>query len=208
MATHEVPEEFRLSFLVGEIVRNDVYAEHEMRLLWGTLHSAGLSGEGEEPHRDFARVIRQVGAQLARPEVPADFRKLAKKVVDATGIVHKYRAGLVHDLLVEGPWMRGKVMAAFSDAPPRGLDELQKCADDLKVLTWRLRGLWIIASSWVGGPVMSYATADGFRSWTRVAMGHIKDDSSTIVGTKGPCPEPPGGYLDGPTEQDEDAGFN
>lgn len=69
MTVAELPSEFRLSYLVGEVERNDVYAEHEMRLVWNALHEAGLS-DGSERQRDFGRMIKQVRRMLTHPDVP------------------------------------------------------------------------------------------------------------------------------------------
>lgn len=196
MTADELPKKFQLSYLLGEVVRNDVYAEHEMRLLWNAFEDAGL-GDGAERQRDFGRMIPQVRKMIAHSAVPDTFRTIASDVIEATHRAHLYRRALVHDLLIEGPQPRGEALSAFRNHPPRPLAEIERCGDDLKRASWRLRGLWIIAASWVGGPLDEYRTVADLRSWTRVAMGEIRDDPSVIAGTAGPSPEPPEGYSDG-----------
>lgn len=64
----DLDSKYRLSFLVGEIVRNDVGVESEIRMLWRKLFDAGLPiGEMQ---RDFGRLIPQIRKVLVRPEVP------------------------------------------------------------------------------------------------------------------------------------------
>jgi len=74
------------------------------------------------------------------------------------------------------------------------MKDLEKCADDLKVATWRLRAVWVIAPHWLGGPTDEWETVESLTSWTRVAMGHIADDPHQVRGTPGKSPEPPGGF--------------
>lgn len=205
MTADELPERFRLSFLLGEVVRNDVYAEHEMRLVWNVLEDAGL-GDGLERQRDFGRLIRQVRKMIVRSEVPDTFRTIASDVIEATHQAHLYRRDLVHDLLTECPQPRGVALSVFRNHSPRPLEEIDRCGDDLKRASWRLRGLWIIAPSWVGGSLDEYRTVADLQSWTRVAMGNIRDDPGVIVGTAGPSPEPPGGYSDGVGDELSDMG--
>ena len=50
-----VPDEYRLSFVVGEIVRNDVYAERETKALFNAPRSGGLPSE--DMPKDFGLVI-------------------------------------------------------------------------------------------------------------------------------------------------------
>lgn len=197
----DLPKEFELSFYLGEIVRNDVYAEHEMRVLWNFLDAAGLrqglsAGDykrGRE--RDFGRLIPQVRKLLSQSAVPPEFRRIALDVIETTHVSHTYRAKLVHDLLVQSPWDGNTVRSAFGTNPPRSVDELRQCAAELKRSSWRLRGVWIIAPHWVGGPLDVPVDDEGsLRSWTRVAMGHIEDNPHTVIGTQGDCPEPPSGF--------------
>jgi cell division protein FtsL len=88
--TDDMPEMYRLSFLVGEIVRNDTYAEHETRVLWNRLRDAGLGEENRQ--RDFGRLLPQVRSMLAEDRVPTKFRRLATQVVDDTLHAHQYRS--------------------------------------------------------------------------------------------------------------------
>lgn len=193
MGLEDLPPAYRLSWAIGEVVRQDVYAEHEMRVLWGALHGAGL-GEGEKMPRSYGRLIPQVQSMLEEAEVPAEFGAMALPVIEDTAGAHRYRNEVAHDLLIEVPWGPDDARSAFGAYPPRPLTEIESVSAGLKTLTWRLRAVRIIAPQWVGGPVESGATEQNYWSWTRVALGHIADNPDRIEGTEGPAPEPPGGY--------------
>jgi hypothetical protein len=193
----KVPDEYRLSFVVGEIVRNDVFAENETKALHNKLRVAGLTDEHFE--RDFGRVLPQVLKILESPRVPEPFRKIAAQVVNKTQRAHAVRRDTVHDALTQMPFELDEIGSGFG-RPSRRLTTLEKCADDLKEVTWRLRAVWVIAPQWIGGPLDGWETAARLRSWTRVAMGHIADLPNEIRGTSGKSPEPPGGFrVDAPS---------
>jgi hypothetical protein len=82
------------------------------------------------------------------------------------------------------------------------MEEIEKCADDLRRAMYRMRGVWIIAPHWVGGPIEDDLDVDDMRSWTRVAMGHIADLPGVIQGTPGSAPEPPDGWRSPPIPDD------
>lgn len=188
-----MPDEFRLSFVVGEIVRNDVYAENETKVLHNKLRAAGLTTEAFE--RDFGRVLPQVLILLESPQVPEPFRKIAAQVVNLTTRAHAIRRETVHDILIQMPFDQDRIRSGFGNGKSRAMSDLEKCADNLKEATWRLRAVWIIAPQWVGGPRDGWETVESMTSWTRVAMGHIADGNpNAIVGTPGKCPIPPGGF--------------
>jgi hypothetical protein len=188
----EVPEEFRLSYYMGEIVIRDSFAEHEARVFWKVLYEVGIVG-GKRPEM-FGRLLPQLETAVQGPGVPTEFRDIAAPLLESTRVWHKYRRDLVHDLLVTG-WGRGDdVMSATGKHPPRPMHEMKKCAAELQSASYRLRGLYIIAPYWMNRPGDGWDDADNLRSWTRVAMGHIADQPNAIIGTKGPAPEPPGGW--------------
>ena len=188
----EVPEEFRLNYYMGEIVISDSFAEHEARVFWNVLHGVGLM-VGRRPDM-FGRLLPALEAAVGGPTVPAEFRDIATPLLESARVWHKYRRDLVHDLLVKG-WGRGdEVRSALGKHPPRPMQEIVQCAEELRRASFRLRGLWIIAPYWLNGPRDSWADAESLRSWTRVAMGHIADVPNAIIGTEGPAPEPPGGW--------------
>jgi hypothetical protein len=189
----DLPEKYQLSFYLGEIVRNDTWAENEVRNLWFRLASVGLS---EEPiERDFARVIKDVRRMLRDVRVPAEFRRLALEVLEATHDVHRGRARYVHQILIQPPWKPDELRPATDTGKAIHMSDLVQAAEGLRVLMWRIRALWIIAPHWLGDASHDeYSDRDDMVSWTRVAMGHIRDDPHRVVGTSGPAPEPPGGY--------------
>jgi len=186
-----VPDEYRLSFVVGEIVRNDVYAENETKVLFNTLRTHGVPCEEEMP-RDFGKVIPLVRAMLGLPQVPATFGKIATRVIELTSRAHAVRRDTVHDILIQIPYEPERIGSGLG-TNSRSMSDLEKCADNLKEATWRLRAVWVIAPHWLGGPTDEWETAERLTSWTRVAMGHIADDPSEIRGTPGktqiPLPE-------------------
>jgi len=184
---------YRLSYLIGEIVRNDVWVESEMRMVWKKLRAVGLLAD--DLQRDYGRLIKQVRKPLALPETPEPFRTIALEVIDAAQGAHKRRSVLAHDILMVDVVDDSRVRSLRSLTPTRPLAELAAFSEELKTLAWRTRGLWIIAPQWIGGPLDDYETRDGLPSWTRVAMGHIRTDvPDRILGIAGDTPEPPGGF--------------
>ncbi|MDR5699857.1 hypothetical protein [Agromyces aerolatus] len=184
-----LPPEYELSFLVGEVARDDVFVESEARVLWRVLHEAELVGEMQ---RDFGRLIPQVRRALHAPSVPEAFRTIAVNVLDATLSAHRERNALVHDQWVSLVWAPGELRSARTSRS-RQLSDLRECAAALKVLTWRMRGVHVIAPRWLGlVEEDDVVSAADIRSWTRVAMGHIANDPHRVVGTAGPAPMPPG----------------
>lgn len=191
-----VPDQYRLSFVVGEIVRNDVYAENETKKLFNVLRENGLpSGEWEQtdPPRDFGKVIPLVRAMLALPQVPEPFAKIATKVIELTSRAHAVRRATVHDILIQMPQEPDNIRSGFG-RKARGMSDLEACADELKEATWRLRAVWIIAPHWLGGPADEWESFESLTSWTRVAMGHIADDPQQVRGTPGNAPTPSDGF--------------
>lgn len=185
----DVPPRFELSFLIGEVVRNDVFAESEMRATWWHLHAAGLV-RGEKPG-GFGRVIDDVSRALRKPAVPPEFAVIAREVVWETGRQHQLRNALAHDQWIELRWDPGSIRS-MRTTEARTLEDLRVCARALLVLTWRLRGVSVIAPWWLDVvPDWERDLVDGLHSWTRVAMGHIADDVSQVRGTPGPAPMPP-----------------
>ena len=189
----DLPEDAQLSYLVGEIVRNDTYDEHEARVLWGYLFDAGL-GAGTKRERDFGRLLPQLRTMLHEATVPQKFQRLATQVVDLAILGHRYRRDLVHDLLLHGGYTRGKVWSATGAFPARELSEIEERAHGLLHAAYRMRGLWITAPHWVGGPVEDELNVPDLQSWSRVAMGHIADIPGRIEGTPGKALEPDGGW--------------
>ena len=61
----KVPDKYRLSFVVGEIVRNDVWVENETKVLFNRLRAGGLPSD--PMLRDFGKVIPQVRRTLMLP---------------------------------------------------------------------------------------------------------------------------------------------
>jgi len=128
-----VPDEYRLSFVVGEIVRNDVYAENETKVLFNTLRANGLPCEAEMP-RDFGNVIPLVRAMIALSQVPAPFATIATKVIELTSRAHAVRRNTVHDILIQMPYEPQRIGSGFG-RKPRFMSDLERCADNLKEAT-------------------------------------------------------------------------
>lgn len=201
MPSRDLPLKYTLSYVIGEVVRNDVFAETEMRLLWREL-SAVLS-PGDEMQREMGRLIKQVRSLLNRGEVPAAFRDIGRAVLDEAAAAHRLRNVFIHDQWLHLPAFRpgsirslrrtneNRADGRFGDV---ALADFERCADELKRSAWRLRGLWITAPYWLGQEPDWTSTDDELDSWTRVAMGHIADDPEMTRGTPGPAPQPLGGW--------------
>lgn len=195
----DLPEKYQLSYLIGEVVRNDVFAESETRMLWRKLQEAGLL---EADKLSFGRLFSKLRHALASPLVPADFRRIALDVLGEMDAAHKVRNEYAHTIFLHYPEHGSELVRAARPGPlPRKLDDIEKGARRLLTATWRMRGVWIIAPFWIGGEADDYESADDLRSWTRVAMGHIADTPGQVIGTPGPAPEPPGGYGAGAATQ-------
>lgn len=79
-----------LSFLVGEIVRNDVFAENETRKLWRKFQDAGLL-----PPDKFSigRLLGKLRLTIESPAVRRKFRAIALGVLTAADSAHRARNG-------------------------------------------------------------------------------------------------------------------
>lgn len=187
MRGDDVPAEYQLSFWIGEVVRNDVYVETETRVLWSELNLAGLCDEPIQ--RDYGRVISQVRRALRREEVPAPFRDLALQVVGLAANAHRERNQLAHDQWVSIPWVPGTVSG--SRAKRRDVGEFAECARRLLELTWRMRGVGIIAPAWLEQDDGRESDRDEVWHWTRVAMGGRSDEPGVVRGSAGPATLPP-----------------
>ena len=190
--TKQVPPEHELSFLIGEIVRNDVVLETEMRSLWRQLSAVGLTDE--KMQQNLGRTIGQVRKMLRKDAVPPTFRDLALEVIELAATAHRSRSQLAHDQWLQLPYRPDEVTSMRRANSRRPLDELRQCAADLLRLSWRTRGLWIIAPYWVDGDLSEHTSPSDLHSWTRVAMGHIADTQRIVMGTQGDAPHPPGGF--------------
>ena len=195
MLIEDVPEEARLSYLIGEIVRWDVWNENEMRMVCATFDRAGVTaGRWED---DYGRMIPQLLVTIDAVGMPEPFRVLASKVVNAAQRAHQRRNKYAHDILMQDVIRPDKVLSLIKRLSPRPFAEFESTANELRRLTYQLRALSVIAQSWIGpglDPNHDWQDADLLRSWTRVAMGHIADVPNEIRGTPGKSPEPPGGY--------------
>ncbi len=191
----EIPEQARLSYLIGEIVMWDVWAENETRVLCAALDRAGVTAGGWQG--DYGRMIPQLLTAIDEQDIPEPFRELASSVINAALRAHQKRSKYAHDILIPDHAEPEKVRSLIKRDPPRPLSEFEKTANELRRLTWRLRGLHVIAQSWIGPGLNArtdWQSADDLRSWTRVVMDHIADLPFEIRGTRGKCPEPIGGY--------------
>lgn len=193
VAFEEIPSGLRLSYFVGEIVIRDSYAEHEARVLWNVLRTHEIVDKNHS--REFGWLLDDLRKALRHKSIPDEIRQVARNVVRLATRWHKYRSALVHDLLTTG-WREGDddVHSAINKEPPRPLRELEQCADGLRQATYRFRGLWVVMPFWLGAGGEGWESAEDFRSWTRVAMGHIAEDPHVMRGTPGPSPEPRDGW--------------
>lgn len=191
----DLPTRYAASYYLGEIVRGDTWVENELKLLWKMMSAALPSNISEKPPRDFAEVLRRVRALLSEPRVGRPFRKIALEVLNCAEAEHKHRRHLVHEVLMQPPWYDDRIVTSDRFYT---FEELKACSQSLKTITWRVRGLHTIAAYWLPPSILlivdGHDTATNLVSWTRVAMGHISDDRQQVVGTEGPCPQPPGGY--------------
>ncbi len=189
----EIPSHLRLSYFVGEIVIRDSYAEHEARMLWNVLRKHEIVST--EYPRAFGGLLTQTRRALRHDRLSEEIRRVAFGVIESAAKWHRYRSDLVHDLLTTGWRQEGDdVHSVLNRNPPRPLRELERCADELRLVSYRFRGLWVVMPFWLGAPAEGWESAEDFRSWTRVAMGHIADDPLVMRGTPGPSPEPQGGW--------------
>jgi len=198
MSDAEVPEHLRLSFLIGEVVRNDVAVESETRILAWELARLHVDSGIEEPERDFGRLIKQVRRGLNNPGVPAPFREIALRTIEASARAHRRRNLLVHDQWVYVEWNRE--VRSQRSAESSDFSEMRESADELIQLIWRTRAAWVIAPAWLGGGNShepSYEdpedglSAGEVRYWTRIAMGHIDLSGNQVAPIDGPAPLPP-----------------
>ncbi|MFJ4255168.1 hypothetical protein [Microbacterium sp. NPDC090003] len=187
-----LPPRFEFSFLVGEVVRNDVFVETETRVLWTELIAAGVASGSFMTN--FGRLLPLVRKAVRDEHTPTPFREVALPVVQAVQEAHRERNRLVHDQWVQSPWSPGEVRA-LRRPERRQLSELRKLAESLLELTWRMRGLAVIAPAWLrpgDDPGEEELDTEDLHQWTRVAMGFIDYDGHQVRGTSGPAPMPRG----------------
>ncbi len=189
MLGEALPPEFRLSFCIGEVVRNDVYVETEARVLWGQLRRAEVVSDPMQ--RNFGRLLPDLLRGLRDERVPTAFRDLALPVITLAREAHDDRNKLAHDQWVSVPWVPDEVAGVRSDSR-RELEEFTRCAQTLLDLTWRVRGLAIIAPVWLGTDTSAIDDREEMWHWTRVAMGSHDASTSAMRGTPGPAVLPPG----------------
>lgn len=165
-------------------------------MLWRQLQAVGLL---DADKFSYGRLFGKLQQALKSPKVPAEFREIAQSVVRAAKATHNTRNEYAHTLFMHYPeFEEGLVRSGRPGVQDRTLAAIGGGIEEARAVTWRMRGVWIIAPHWIGGKTDPYETASDLRSWTRVAMGHIADDPRMVVGTLGPSPEPHGGYKDGP----------
>lgn len=192
MTDDVLPQRFEFSFLVGEVVRNDVFVETETRALWRELTASGVSSGSFTIA--LGRLLPLVRKAMMDERTPIAFREVALPVVQAVQNAHRERNRLVHDQWVQSPWSPGEVRA-LRRPEQRQVSELRELSERLLELTWRMRGLAIIAPAWLRPEEERDADdedADDLHQWTRVAMGFIEYDGNKVKGSAGPAPMPPG----------------
>ena len=193
--SEKVPPESQLSTFIGDILRNDLHTQHEMTVFRSKLEFAGLPVAAKK-NIWYATLIERILTVLDRGAIPLEFRDIAVAAVNAASDAHDIRNDVAHELLTQDYTDEAKYRSVLRWAePPRPLAELEAHGRQILRANWRMRGVWIIAPFWIGGPIEIYDDANNLRSWTRVAMDQIADSTEGIRGTPGESPEPPGGYA-------------
>lgn len=190
MSESDIPEQYRLSFLIGEVVRADVGVELEVRALWANLRAAGFGPE--KPGDSFGRVLSSVRRTFEdEAGIPGPYRELAEPVLEEVKSAHDRRNALAHDYWVQMPFRYDRARAARLQVTYE-LSALTDLVDELKGLLFRVRGLWILAGPWITGKAdPADLTAEDLHMWTRVAMGHGTLQGHVVDATPGPATSPP-----------------
>lgn len=163
----------QLTWALGDIVRNDAFAEGEAKALF-----LALSTGPAEPQRDFSRVLKDCRRLATDVPLPDFLRTLCFEVMSGASDAHRLRNDLAHDRWMHVPTARE---AAWSSAPltpakhprptRRTLQEFTGCSAALNRVGWRLRALRLLVPSWLGGPDEFEYAPDGRARWTAIARG-------------------------------------
>ena len=187
----DLSPEDQLTYWIGNIIRNDVFAEDEARLTWYTL--AGPGPANRLIDRDLARVLDQCRKMIASPSIHDDIRKIASGAFDATARAHRTRSELAHDRWMHDLFGGNMVLRLREPRTPdaikkRPLSDFKKCSEDLLMAGWRMRGLRIVLPQWLGQPSEFRESPERIISWTRIATGHFKFENESIKAIRGKVP--------------------
>lgn len=166
----------RLTYLIGDIVRSDAFAENEARGVWSVL--AGSPEATRVMPRDFARIVEDCRAMLKNSNLDNYILELCREVLTVAGEAHAERSVLAHDQWMQHlpddlQWHSVRALSSPKQLKSkRPLHDFEQCRDQLTRVGWRLRALWIVVPQWFGepGPLDDLDEADRVW-WTSIAKG-------------------------------------
>ncbi len=177
----ELQPDLRLTFLLGDIVRNDTFAEGESRVVFQVLERATT---GSWPiQNDFVRVLedsKKILKSLALDDFANDMtREAIREAINA----HKARNPLTHDRWMHlggeaESWQSAPMLTnrpAFVKPTKRNLTTFLAARDALSHAAWRMRGVSLVLPSWLGmKTLLDQRRDDERRWWTAVALGRFR----------------------------------
>jgi hypothetical protein len=146
----------RLTYVLGNINRDDNFAEGEALSVFWALAAPGRGGATAP--RDFARILEGCRTMAKTAGVPDFAREVTLSTLDEAATAHRQRNLLTHDRWMHLPWRkteqwnspRRQMTPQGPKVTTRTLDEFVACSDALHRVGWRLRSLWIILPAWLG----------------------------------------------------------
>ena len=195
----DLEPEDRLTHALGSIIRNDNFAEGEARAVFLALAAPGFGGAVIP--RDFARILDGCRDMVKVSNLPEFPREVSLKVLNETGVAHRFRNVLTHDRWIHAPekkrdtWHSPRIESVPKGPRPtaRTLAEFIAGSAALNRAGWQLRALWLILPAWLGNHDELEHIGDQRSWWTSVARGSF----SALAGqgalnvTLVPSPEPP-----------------
>lgn len=179
------PDE-QLTYFVGDIIRNDAFAETEARSVWIAL--ARSETAAALLPRDLARVLEQCRDMVKQAVLDEPRTTLVTDVLSAAAASHAERSVLAHDqwmhhLPNDQEWHSVRAFTSRKQLKAqRPLDDFIRCRDDLLRAGWQLRSLWLLLPEWLGDADALADIEESRAFWLQVVAGRfdITPDGLTI----------------------------
>lgn len=177
----ELEPDDRLTYLIGDIARWDVFLELEAGIVFEIVTKAGTAPD-KKPG-DLAHLLEAAKDALRAVTLDDIPRAMAREALTEAKVAHGQRVGPVHDYWMhhggeDERWTRIHTLTTRKPevpATPHNLTTFVKARDALVRAGWRMRGVGLVLPMWLGtaGPLndLDESTA---RLWTMIALGKFK----------------------------------
>lgn len=171
----------RLTYLIGDIVRSDVFLEGESGDVFATIAAASVSPKNKP--NNLSRLIKDGKLMLRELTLDGYAREMARRAFIDACAAHFARNSPVHDRWMHQGgmgerWVSMNMLTTRVpevSATPKNLEQFLACRDNLLWNGWRMRGVSLILPGWLDRPSFGdEIDDDGRRWWTAVAVGKFK----------------------------------